>query len=200
MIGSEVQLCNNALLLLGAKSITSFTDGTISSNTCRQFYEPTRNELLAQHFWNFAIKRVSLAEIVTTPAFEWAAQYELPSDFVRVRRLNYVNDVPYIIEGTKILTDQRSELQLVYVARVSDTVQFSPLFTSVLTTLMAILIGPTITGDGTASVRLAARLRDLLLTAKMVDSQDGTPENWDISTFTGSRIGSNPGWWETRND
>lgn len=200
-ITSETQIANNALIRLGANPITDIdVDGTHNSNTMQQLYAPTRDALLRQHFWNFAIKRVSIAENATPPAFQWTAQYTLPSDFVRVKRL-YNTDDNYAIEGDVILVNQPSELQMVYVARITDVTRFDPLFVQVLTLMLAILAAPRICGEGFNTDRLAAELRQTLMEAKIVDSQDSSPEDFIINTFANARYGSYTDIWNiTTND
>jgi hypothetical protein len=188
-ITSATHIVNNALIRLGAKNITDLdTDGTQTSATMVQLYEHTRDSLLRQHFWNFAIKRVSLAADAVTPAFEYANQYTLPADFIRVKKI-YNSDLPYTIEGGSLLIDQSTELQLIYVSRVTDVTQFDTLFTQVLILMLAILAAARIVGDGYKTGPLLQELNQLLLEAKIVDAQDGTPETLIVSAFQEARLG-----------
>ncbi len=187
-INSETQLVNNALIRLGANTITDIdTDGSHESNTMQQLYAPTRDALLRQHFWNFAMTRISLAENAITPAFEWAAQYELPADFIRIKSI-FNSDGPFTIEGTAILTDTTTELQVVYVKKVTDVTAFDPLFVQTLTLMLAILAAPRIQSDVKVEV-LMRELKELIMEAKIVDAQDGSADNMIISTFQDSRNG-----------
>ncbi len=186
-ITSETQLVNNALIRLGANTITDLsTGGNHESNTMLQLYAPTRDALLRQHFWNFAIKRVSLAADSIAPAFEWSASYPLPADFIRVRKI-FNSDGPFTIEAEALLTDQQSELQLIYVSRITDVTRFDPLFVQVLTLMLAILAAPRIQGIGANTTALSAELQLVMLEAKIVDAQDGTAEEFLISTFRDAR-------------
>mgnify|MGYP006935481471 CR=1 FL=1 len=189
-ISSETHLVNNALLRIGANTITDIeTDGSHESNTMLQLYGPTRDSLLRQHFWNFATKRVVLAENADTPDFEWAASYSLPADFIRVKKL-YDTDSNFTIEGDQLLTDQQSSLKLVYIARITDVTAFDPLFTQVLILMLAILAEPRIQGGATSVDRLKMELKELLLEAKIVDAQDGSAEQFAITTFQNARFGT----------
>ncbi len=188
-ISSETQLVNNALIRLGANTITDIdTDGSHESNTMQQLYAPTRDALLRQHFWNFAIKRSNLSANAVAPAFEWAASYPLPSDFIRLKKI-WNTDGAYSIEGDAIYSDQTSLLQMVYIRRITDTTAFDPLFTQVLTLMLAILAEPRIQGGTTNTDRLQRELQQVLLEAKIVDSQDSTPEQFIINTFANARVG-----------
>jgi hypothetical protein len=188
-IASETQLVNNALIRLGANTITDIdTDGSHESNTMQQLYAPTRDALLRQHFWNFATKRANLAADSTAPAFEWAASYPLPSDFIRLKKL-FNTDGKYAIEGSSILTDQPSLLQIVYIRKITDTTAFDPLFTQTLTLMLAVLAEPRIQGGATKTGELKMELKELLLEAKIVDAQDSSPDDFIISTFQDARSG-----------
>lgn len=199
-ITSETHIVNNALIRLGAKNITDLdTDGTHTSSTMVQLYAPTRDALLRQHFWNFAVKRVSLAEEVTPPAFEWEAQYTLPADFIRLKKL-YNTDSDYAIEGSSILVNQPSELQLVYVSRITDVTAFDPLFTQVLILMLAVLAASRIAGEAYKTDGLFRELGQLLAEAKIVDAQDGSADRFVISALTDARQSFSWDRWSLTND
>ena len=51
-MGSKVDLANEALLLLGANTITSFTDNDSNAVLVNRFYTSERDALLRSHRWN----------------------------------------------------------------------------------------------------------------------------------------------------
>ena len=60
---SEVRVVNRALVLLGtAQRITSLDDGTPLAQAALDLFEDVRDEVLADHPWNFAVRRAALAE------------------------------------------------------------------------------------------------------------------------------------------
>ena len=69
MVSTVVDLCNMALIRLGATRITSIDDDSKQALLCKQYYEQTRDEVLYDHEWNCAIVRASLAQLAETPAF-----------------------------------------------------------------------------------------------------------------------------------
>ncbi len=188
---SDVAICNNALLRIGASTITDLEEGSDSANILNQIYVPTRDALLRKHFWNFATKRVALAASVTTPAFEWSYSYALPSDFIRVNRI-FNSDGPFKLEGTSILTNITAPLNLVYIARITDPTQFDPIFIDALTLILAIKIGSRTSGDGFNPAALYQELEQTMRSAQMVDAQEDTPQDLVIDTFYQSRYGSYP--------
>lgn len=75
-----VSICSDALILLGAKPISSFNDGTDESNTCDRLYPDIRDMTLSMYHWSFAFKKMQLARLITTPVNEWRYEYQLPGD------------------------------------------------------------------------------------------------------------------------
>lgn len=193
MATSVVDICNNALIRIGSKTITSLTDGDKVANACNTIYERTRDTLLRMHLWNFAIKRVELASEETAPAFGLAYSFPLPSDFIRVKSLNDQLTI-YKIEQGKLLTDS-SRVQLVYVARETDVAKFDPLFTEALILMLAINLSYILIGSNGREGALKEELNKTLFLAKQVDGQDDTPDSLDAATFLESKWG---GWWDTR--
>jgi hypothetical protein len=109
-MASVVDICNSALNLLGASTISALTDDTKNARLCNQRYEPIRNRIFRSHNWNCLIKRVQLAKDSTSPVVEFAHQYTLPSDCLRVLKIHtgvtdsIVSDIEYKIEG---IADER---------------------------------------------------------------------------------------------
>ena len=75
-----VSICSDALILLGAKPISSFNDGTDEANAADRLYPDVRNSALMMYPWSFAYKKVKLSRLVTTPVSEWEYEYQLPGD------------------------------------------------------------------------------------------------------------------------
>ena len=77
---SVVDICNNALVDLGASSIVSLTEDSKAARLCNQRYDSIRDTVFRFHPWNCLINRASLAADAVAPAFEYAFQYTLPTD------------------------------------------------------------------------------------------------------------------------
>ncbi len=131
MPSTDIEIINMAFTRCGASPITALDDANDKARLALEYYEPTVQLTLRKHPWNFAVKRVSLAQDTETPVNEWAHQYTLPADpyCLRVLQINEGRD-NYVIEGRKILTDAAT-VYLRYVARVNET-EFDPMFVRVL--------------------------------------------------------------------
>jgi hypothetical protein len=82
-----VSICSDALLLIGAKAISSFNDGTDESSVCDRLYPDIRDSTLMMYPWTFSMKKTQLAQLLTTPASVWRYQYQLPGDRLASPRL-----------------------------------------------------------------------------------------------------------------
>lgn len=107
-----VRICSDALLLLGAKAITSFNDGTDEASVCDRLYPDVRDSTLVMYPWTFSIKKVQLAKLITTPGSVWEYEYQLPGDRLANPRAVYDTAAPgaypqkgWEIQGDKLLTN-----------------------------------------------------------------------------------------------
>lgn len=60
MATNSVEICNNALTLIGTRRITSLSDPSKEARACNDNYDICRKALLRSHPWNFAMTRVEL--------------------------------------------------------------------------------------------------------------------------------------------
>ena len=79
---SKLTICNDALLMLGATEMTSFTEGTDSAKICDRLYDDLKKYILSIYPWSFAKVKVQLAKTSDTPVTEWKNVYALPADIV----------------------------------------------------------------------------------------------------------------------
>lgn len=82
-----VSICSDALLLIGARAISSFNDGTDESSVCDRLYPDIRDSTLMMYPWTFSMKKEQLAQLLTTPTSVWRYQYQLPGDRLASPRL-----------------------------------------------------------------------------------------------------------------
>lgn len=196
MAASEVQICNNALIKLGADTITSLSDNTKSARLCNTMYSIVRDEVLRSHLWNFAIGRQQLSQLSTAPSFEFSYQYQLPTDCLRAVRL-YNSVEPFRVEGRKLLTDSNS-VSLIYIKKETDVGLYDSVFSDILATKLASEIAYSITKNSGLSQSLKQEYDIKLKHAKRFDAQEGTPLDLTTNTFTSAHdIGSVGSIYET---
>ena len=103
---TNITICNQALNLLGADTISSFTDTTNDAATvCNNIYETVKKQTLSMYPWSFALTKQQLSRSSTTPVNEWAYQYDLPSTAISGTPLQF-----YKSSYTRILTVQNFEI------------------------------------------------------------------------------------------
>ena len=110
---TDIRICSDALLMLGAKAISSFNEGTSASNTCDRLYPGVKYSTLQSYPWSFSFKKVQLAQTINTPVNQYRYEYQLPSDRLGAIRRAYnstangtgtFNDL--VIQGDKLLTNE----------------------------------------------------------------------------------------------
>ena len=167
-MSTEVSICNSALTSVGAEPITSLTDGTKAARICNIIYSSERDALLEEHRWNFAIKRVSLAQEDETPVSGYNYSYALPSDFLAVIDLGDTAG-PYVIEEESLLTDD-SEVYLQYVAKITEPAKWPETFCVALANRIAKKIAPKLKASISRTEQLQAEYEKSLSLAKSVDA------------------------------
>ncbi len=92
-MATVTDICNAALSHCGTRSkISSIDEGSAEANACRNHFAMVRDATLRAYDWNFARVTAALA-LLQNPPGRWAYKYALPTDCVRLRRLN---DVPLL--------------------------------------------------------------------------------------------------------
>ena len=104
-MASVVNICNSALNLIGASTISALTEDTKNARLCNQRYEPVRNRVFRSHNWNCLVKRVQLAQNSTAPAIEYDYAYALPSDCLRVLKVHNGTSFVAVTSATAGITD-----------------------------------------------------------------------------------------------
>ena len=84
MAASSTHIANRALQILGAGRILDITEDSLEANEMARAYEPVRDAELNRRRWRFSFARVSLPALVATPDSDYAYQYQLPGDFIRL--------------------------------------------------------------------------------------------------------------------
>lgn len=185
-MASEVSICNDALNLLGEDLITSLEDNNKAARLCNQFYASTRDALTRRHLWNFAMKRVELAEDTSSPIFGFSNQYELPADFLRLVRLEDTS-IPYKIEGNKILISDTS-LKIVYLRRIKDPNEFDELFREALSANLAWKMARPLTDSASTVEEARANFDDAMKEARTMDAMENFPDNIEADLWEKSRL------------
>ena len=77
---TKLSICSDALIMLGASPLSSFSDGTDEAQVADRLYDDVRDTLLMQYPYSWTLKKVQLAQLLDTPINEWKYKYQLPGD------------------------------------------------------------------------------------------------------------------------
>jgi hypothetical protein len=148
---TDIQICNLALARLGDSRITALTDATAQAQYCSLFYAQTLEELQTEFDWQFCRKLASLTADATAPAFGYARRFAVPSDFLRLIRLNGIDEDENfskweIVDGF-IHTDLTAPAQIEYIASVTDAAKFPAVFVEILSAKLATNLAMPLTGS-----------------------------------------------------
>jgi hypothetical protein len=188
---SDVQICSNALLLLGQRPISSLTDtaGTAGDSVvlASNLWPMLRTAVLRSHPWNCAMKRVALSPDAVAPAFDWTYAFTLPGDNLRVWSIGQDNDSPdWFIENGKILMDD-AICYLRYLFDNTDATTYDALLTLAMTSGMAATMAYGITKSQTQQDAMLKLHQFHLKQARTVDGMEGTGEESEVSLLIQAR-------------
>lgn len=187
MATSEVQICSNALLLLGDNPISSFNEGSDRALLASNLWDNARQAVLRAHPWNCAKEMVALAPESTTPAFDWAYQFLLPGDCLRVLSVGedgYPDN--YIIKGRRILADI-NPLYLTYITDNEDVASWDALLVEAMQRYMAFSMAYPITKSAAMRDSMYTEYTRLFGQAKSVDGQEEPPQTVGDAPFLSAR-------------
>lgn len=186
MATSVVKIVNNALVRIGASSITSLTENSEAARAANVIYDQIRDATLRDHVWNFATRRIQLAQDATGPAFGYVYSYTLPTDCLRVLQME-LKDMVYKIEGRKLLTDEGTA-KIMYISRVTDPNEFDPMFVEALSARLAAELSVTLTDSNSLYQNMMEVYRLKITDARSIDGQESGEPNIVADTWLDSRI------------
>lgn len=197
---SSTAICNMALARIGHQRPLADlqTDTGKAADNARLFYENTRDAMLREHYWNFSIKRAALTASATSPNHEYDYAYPLPTDYLRMVRTSWeatgwaANDeavsifvdheasIPYRIEnhlGAKALLCNEASVSIEYVAQITDTSIYDPLFTDCLAQRLAAEFAGPIADNANLTRTMWDIYQQKLASARTTDAMEGSPRD-----------------------
>ena len=196
---SVVDICNEAMDLLGAATITALTENSKEARLCNRRFETVRDAVIRSHPWNTAIRRASLARDTDAPAFGFTYQYTLPTDPYCLRVLSFWNSnvdsevaaydsqVMFKIEGRKVLSNEGT-CKITYLARVTDTEEYDSLLSSTIAHKLAAETAYAITGSTSVSQAMQQLYEVRLREARSIDAMEGVPDKLIADDFVNIRF------------
>ena len=192
-MASVVDICNSALNLLGASTISALTDDSKNARLCNQRYEPVRNRVFRAHAWNCLHKRVQLAQNSTAPVVEYSNAYALPSDCLRVLKVHngttdsIASSIDYKLEGRNIVTDEGT-IYLIYIALITDPNEYDSYLQESISHQLAADIAYAVTNNATLANNYMARADERLREARFIDATENSLGTIESNEFTDARL------------
>ena len=192
-MASVVDICNSALNLLGASTISALTDDSKNARLCNQRYEPVRDRVFRSHAWNCLHKRVQLAQNSTAPVVEYSYAYSLPSDCLRVLKVHngstdsIKSDIDYKLEGRNIVTNEGT-VYIIYIAIDTDPNNYDTYLQESIAHQLAADLAYAVTNNATLADKYMVRADERLREARFIDATENSLGTIESSEFTDARL------------
>ena len=192
-MASVVSMCNSALNLLGASTISALTDDSKNARLCNQRYEPIRDRVFRGHAWNCLHKRIQLAQNSTAPVVEYSNAYALPADCLRVLKIHngttdsIASSIDYKLEGRNIVTDEGTVF-LIYIAKDTDPNNYDTYLQESISHQLAADIAYAVTNNATLAKNYMERADERLREARFIDATENSLGTVESSEFTDARL------------
>lgn len=198
MATSEVEICNSALIKLGAERINSLDDDTKEARLCKLQYPLLRDEVIRSHPWNFALSRVDLAKTANTPAFQFTNEFAIPQDVLRVLTTDFsilttTDEIPWKVEhnaidGTKVLVTDEETVAIQYIRKITDVQLFDANFSEALALRLASDLAYPLVQSISLAQAMFGLYQQMLKNARSFDGQEGSLEQVQADDFFFSRF------------
>lgn len=192
---SEIEICNLALSHIGKYPISALTDATKEAKECKLLYPRARDSVLRAHAWNFATKRLTLAELAEDYD-GWSYAYQYPTDCLVARKIyNSADDNDAIefevatnsaLSSRVILTDQENAV-LIYTARVTDPNVFDSIFVDALSWRLAADLSMPLRADPRVYQQVTQTYMAYIAEARQTNSNEHAIDPDDSCSFLDAR-------------
>jgi hypothetical protein len=197
---SDVAICNLALTKLGDLRITALSDNTKPARELNAVYGMLRDKLQRTYNWRFCVKRAQLAADVAAPLFDFTSQYTAPADLLRILQVGTYFPSPdlsdligsggqeWVLEGGKILTRDSGQLNIRYLARITETTRFDPSFDDAFSALLAYNVCEALTQSDAKKNAALRDYRMAVMDAVKSNAIENPPESIADTTWLTVRL------------
>tara|TARA_X000001382_G_scaffold55081_1_gene37689 strand:- start:220 stop:834 length:615 start_codon:yes stop_codon:yes gene_type:complete len=201
---TKIEICNHALLKIGADTIASLDinqndqEAVVqSAKLCNIFFNQALEEVLRTYRWNSALRRATLPRLSEAPAFKFKYKYQMPNDCVRVVNVYdnidaYDDRTEWVVEGRTILCNYEA-VYLCYVSLVEDVNTLDAFLTQCVIQNLAIKLSVPMQLDQVMQNNLISEYNNTILPqARSVDTLENKYWEMEESDFLLSRYNQSP--------
>lgn len=182
----DVDICNSALVKLGAGLINDLSDNSKEARLCASQYPKVRDAVLRSAPWSFAIRRATLTQVVgANLEFGEEKVFALPADCVRVWKLS--GGYRYKIEGRRLLADGITSADIQYVSKNVPVAHYDAEFQEAVACMLAADLAYSLTQSSSLKQELQGTAKFWIDQARSTNSQEQTPENFDFNDWINIR-------------
>lgn len=192
---------NRGLQLVGFPQINSLTENNRGAKSMNRAYDSVKLNELRKHFWNFAIKRISIPAAATPPLFGKGNYFTLPGDFLMLAPMDEafgisaggpISGPPSIndwqIEGNQIASNELGPLLVRYISSDITEALFDVTFAEALSASLAINTCEELTQSNTKMANLQKSYDDAIKMARRRNAFENRPvqsptDSWITSRF-----------------
>jgi hypothetical protein len=193
MAKTDVDIATSALVLIGAKPITSFSGSMTEQVVANAVYEDIVESAIGLHRWRFATGQSQLSRLSASPEGRWDAAYQLPTD-PAILQLNgiTVSDIllTYDVYEDMVYCDATADDVVIadYVYRASET-SWPATFRMAVIYDLAAAFATSIAREDDLAQSFATLAEIKYARARSVDSQQQPARRVPVSRFLNSRRG-----------
>ena len=199
-MSSYVAIANRAAIAVGTSArLTAPGDNTVLGRAVAAVWDLSRRAALSDGSWNFAMARASQPALKEPPKHGFEAQFQLPTDCLKLIEVYGSERLHYQREGDRILADARGPLDIRYLRDVTEPAEFDAGFAEAFALKIALVIGRRIAGSAFDKDRTYREYRDALSQAQGADALENPPigqeeSSWVLARLSGGDSGTLGGW------
>lgn len=169
-MASDIDMCSNALILLGDNAISSFSEAGFGATAASNLYATTYQSILASFPWSFALKERYLSKLTASPDSDTGFNnaFQVPTDLIRFWELMPSSD--YVIVGS-LLYSNLSTILARYVYAVDES-QLPPHVVEAIEYQLAAKFAPFISESADFVTIYESKAAMALYKAQNIDSQN----------------------------
>lgn len=197
-VNGKSDICNLGLSTLGNYGTVSDIDTPTNDKELAfaKWYDICRQFTLKLMMPNFALGRETVAKQIAVPAFGYAAQFDTPTNCLKVLGIGEVKEKKnnYAVEGNAILTNVNfdSGMPVRFIKDITDVNQFSPEYIILLADYLAAYTCMEITQDASKAEKMKSALPAEINIASGLNAQENMPIRINRSRFREARFNGFP--------